>query len=273
MNTRRSLGLLALLLIGGCTSPATLEPIDADSPPDSAAPPALLAQLPALPSGDAARSASLVGPLVLMGSMAIQDFGSGVSYGASTVELTPPAGQLAGAMYCLPVMGFSYDEITFNITFDDPARLWLGIADYQRECWDLHAASPGITSLAPPYPTASSPYGHAYFIVLAWDANPVVVHELVIAPNIPTWQHHLISDQVGIGYDLDAVRIGDYLYAAYDRYDSGTSDAEILLARATEALPTETGHWDRTLVDGVNDAQGLDLEAVNGLPALIFSES
>jgi hypothetical protein len=272
MKLIRSLSLLAVLILAGCSS-STLGTGAIPAPAEGQPPPALIEQLPPLPGGPQPRTASLIGPLTLPGSMAIQDFGLGVSYGASSVTLTPPAGQLAGAMYCLPVNAFSYDEITFDITFDDPARLWLGVADYQRGCWDLRVASPGITSTTPPYPTSRSPYGFAYLFVLAWDDTTVVVHEVAINPNIPTWQQHLIDDQAGVGGDLDMTRIGDYLYVAYDLYESMAPDTELRLARATESAPTETGHWDRTLIDGSNDAEGLDLALVNGLPALIFSES
>jgi len=266
MKMTKGLSLLAMLMLVGCGGMTLREAVQ----PGNAALPEPVLNLP-LRAGDSARAASLIHVLDLPGIATADDFGN-VVYGATSVELLPAAQQLAGVIYALPVNGFSYDEITFDITFDDHAKLWLGIGDYQRGCWALTPAHEGITSVAPPYPTAHAPDGCAYFAVLAWDDTAVAVNQLAIDPNIPTWQHHLIDDAAGVGSDIDTVLIGDYLYVAYDRYDSITTEAEIRLARATEAAPTETGHWDRTLINETFDAQGLDLEVINDLPGLLFSE-
>ena len=262
MKMLRVLSLIALLILAGCGGTALRDAVQPGSPQL----PEPVLNLP-LPAGDSARAASLIHVLDLPGIATADDFGN-VVYGASSVELLPPAWQLAGVIYALPVNGFSYDEITFDVTFDDPANLWLGIGDYQRGCWALTPAHEGITSVAPPYPTAHAPDGCAYFAVLAWNDTAVVVNQVAIDPNIPTWQHHLIDDQGEIGNHLDIARVGDYLYVAY----GSPSATELRLARATETLPTETGHWDRSLVNDVEDPNGVDLAEIDSMPALVFSE-
>jgi hypothetical protein len=262
MKMIRSLCLLATLMLVSCGGTKPMEAIEPGNP-----------RLPepvlnlSLPAGDSARAASFIHVLDLPGIATADDFGN-VVYGATSVDLLPPAQQLAGVIYALPVNGFSYDEITFDITFDDPAKLWLGTGDYQRGCWDLTPGEVGITSVVPPYPTAHAPDGCTYFVVLAWDDTTVVVNQLAVVPNIPTWQHHLIDDQGEIGSDVDIVLLGDHLYAAYD--DSVAED--IFLARATQPLPTETGHWDISLIVDVGGANGMDLEVIDSLPGLLYSE-
>ncbi len=266
MKTARVLSLLILLAVAGCGSPATLNPAASGTTVPGAPPPELSGLLPPLPAGDSARAASYIHTLDLPGIATADDFGN-VVYGATSVELLPPELELAGVIYALPVNGFSYDEITFEITFDDPQKLWLAIGDYQRGCWVLTPAHVGITSVAPPYPTAHAPDGCAYFAVLAWDGATVAVNQLAIAPNIPTWQHHLIHGLTSIGDQVDMIRIGDYLYTAYE--DPGEFD--IRLARAVETIPSESGHWELTMITDFDDACDMDLAEVNSLPALIYS--
>jgi hypothetical protein len=262
--------LISLLAIVGCGS-AIKPPPETSQPLPESSLLAVLEQASPLPPGDSARIASYIEPAVLQGIATVDDFGN-VVYGASAVELLPPAQQLAGAVYALPVNGFSYNEIAFDITFDDATKVWLGIGDYHHTCWHLTPAHDGITSVAPPYPTAHAPDGNTYFAVLAWNDASVTVNEVSLTPNLPSWQRHRIDSREGIGLDVDMVLIGDYLYVAYDSYDSISSELQINLARATEVLPADGADWDLTVIDDSNDASGLDLAEVNNLPALIFAE-
>jgi hypothetical protein len=266
MKLSFSLTLILILFVTGCAAQSAIFQSAVPAQPGGS-PPFKLEQVPPVPAGDPARLASYIEPAALMGITTASDFGN-VVYGATSIELQPPAQQLAGAIYAIPVNGFSYSEISFDIDFDDAGKVWLGVGDYQRGCWALTPAYDGITSVAPPYPTAHAPDGNTYFCVLAWDDTTVVVNEVSLIPSFPTWQHHLITDIGEIGSEVDIALIGDYLYVAY-----GISvDLEVHLARATELLPSETGHWDLSVVTTLDDAVGVDLEEINSLPALVYSE-
>ncbi|MBN2081843.1 hypothetical protein JW859_06495 [bacterium] len=260
-----SLVLAASLVLVGCAAIRSPQPLEQASPQQ------LAAQLPALPPGDTSRTTSLIGPLTVLGVGTCDDFGT-VAYGAGSVDLAPPAGALAGAIYALPVNGFGYDEISFSVDMADSAKAWFAVGDYSAGLWALTPATDGITSVAPPYPTAHAPDGCAYFAVLAWDDTVVTVHDVSVAPDLPTWQSHVVDGTAGIGgYNADMVLINGYLYAAYEIYDPGVTE-EIRLARATQAVPNETGQWDKSTVTASDGGEGLDLHKVNSLPALIYSE-
>ena len=259
---------LVILLLVGCGRTSQPAGPATETPPGEAQ---LLGSMPALPAGETDRTASLIEPVTVPGIATFDDFGT-VAYGASSVEITPAAGELAGAIYALPVNGFSYNEVYFTVDITDPAKAWFAIGDYNSGCWDLTPATTGITSVAPPYPTAHAPDGNTYFAVLAWDDTSVTMHDMSVAPNIPNWQIHVVDNDTGVSaYNGDMVLIDGHLYAVYYVYESGVVD-ELRLARATETVPTETAHWAKSSVADVVGLDGVDLHEVNGLPALIYSE-
>ncbi len=266
MKLIHTLGVVALLILVSCDTTSQPAPVD-HGPPAAGQPPAALEQgLPPLPDLGT-HAVSYIEPVAKPGIDTVLHFGN-VFYGASTVELMPPDGQLAFVVYALPINGFSYGEVGFNVTFDDAEKCWFGIADYRRGSWDLTRAYSGITGVAPPYSTAHAPDGTAYFAVIAYNATMVKVNQVAVDPNIPTWQHHVIDDRDSLGKYGDIALIDGHLYVAY----VATDVDEVRLARAKAAIPADVANWDRTIINNGLDTNRLGLHQVNGLPALSLNE-
>jgi hypothetical protein len=267
MKLIHTLGVVALLILVSCDTTSQPPPVDY-GPPIPGQPPAALEQgLPPL-AQLSSHTVSYIEPVTKPGIDVVHEYGN-VSYGASTAALEPPANDLAFVVYALPVNGFSYDEVSFDVTFDDPAKCWFGIGDYQRDSWALTPASPGITSVAPPYSTAHAPDGNAYFAVIAYNGTTVTVNEVSLSPNFPSWQHHVIDDDgTDLGLRGDMVLIDGFLYVAHVPWDID----EIRLARATVPIPNSPGDWEHTLIGDSDDTDRIILRQVNGLPAAAYAD-
>jgi hypothetical protein len=260
---RPAAALLLVLALGACSGTQT-----ANDPPVPGVPPGvdatLRSALPQLPVGSPARITSGIEITGQSGDDFYSRSTSNTSVNGLKLELHPGPDETAWAVFEFAVSGFDYGEIYLNATINNPEKAWYALADYDTGQWQWFPATEVSGTLQSLAGENRSPLGNAYLAVIACDETFVSFEGFYTEIEVPGWQSYSLVQGNLTGWISDMELINDRLYLAHQRFAFPYTN----IARAMVEEPIKADDWDiRTAIENFQ-AVDLDLETIDGLPAM-----
>lgn len=253
-------GLVLLTACAGNKPVGESQPLSASQEASSA----VRLALPNIPVGQPARIASGTE----IAGQAGKDFHSRSTHNTTVnglkLQLHPGPFETAWAVFEFNVSGFDYGVLHINATVNNPQKAWYALADYNTGQWQYFPATEVDSQLQPLQGENRSHLGNAYLAVIAFDETFVSFEGFYTEINVPDWQSYALVDGNLTGWISDMELINDRLYLAHQRFAFPFTN----IARAMVDEPIQADDWDiRTAIINFQAAD-LDLEVVDGLPAM-----
>ena len=262
MRFRELLWVCLGLCLAGCAGDTAATPASGDT-----IEPTVATAGPAFPADGPARSVRAVETLVLEGLDFHAQSGT-YTPGLSSITLDPGFEEISFAIYRFQLGTLVTDRLDFVITPNNPARSWIALADYDSLAWDYTPFETGLASL--PVTAANiSENGYLFVAVVSWNNSETVVDQLSVEIDLPVWTAHVVDDQGNPGVVLSGTGHNGLPTVAY----TAPGATELRFARALDLAPSESAHWDVSVIATTTDATALDYRPVVLYPMVAYADT